>query len=137
MSLRMSTPDLALGCNTPCKPCLQDFPDANEETEQTAYRVSGGTILTRQEFSKKGNVFHVCGCSNTDYDNSMSDYQTFRTMSDRYLNYGRYPNRRGWSNAVWSFGALPVLIVHFPPIIWTRLMLQLMSAQARTSATAR
>lgn len=83
---------------------VPDFPDATEETADTAYRVSGGTVLTRQEFTKKGNVIHTCGCSNAEYDDGMTDYQQFRTLSDRYLNYGRYPSRRGWSNAVWSWG---------------------------------
>ena len=86
--------------------CVQIFPDETDATRATASRVTGGTVLTRQEFSKKGNLFHNCDCLNTQYDNTMEGFQQFRSLSDRYLNYGRYPSRRGWSNAVWSFGAL-------------------------------
>lgn len=87
-----------------CAAHVQDYFPQDASTQEIADRVTDGTVITLQQFSKKGNLWHACGCYNEEFDFTMDDAQQFRSMSDRYVASGRYPNRFGWSNLLWSWG---------------------------------
>ena len=74
------------------------------ELEPIADEATNGDIITLQKFSKKGNLVHVCGCTNPEYEFEPIDPNIMRAKSDAYLAGGSTHSADGWTNLVWSWG---------------------------------
>ena len=79
-------------------------PEVQQELETTADAATGGDVITRPEFSKKGNLVRICGCTNTEFDFEPIEPDLMRQKSNSFLQGGAIPSTDGWSNLLWAWG---------------------------------